>query len=93
MPGFRAGAQGFKLDEAKGDRMSKNMVVRLSDDLTAEIDALSSAEGVSADDWVKQAIESRIFIRRFRAAREKMLRILDERGEQLTDEDVFRMVS
>jgi hypothetical protein len=87
--GFRVSARGFKLNEAKGDRMSKNMVVQLSDDRTAEIDALSSAEGVSAD----EAIESRIFIRRFRAAREKMLRILDERGEQLTDEDVFRMVS
>ena len=73
--------------------MSKNMMVELTDDLTAEIDALSSAEGVSAKDWIRQAIESRVFIRRFRAAREEMLRILDERGEQLTDEDVFKIVS
>ncbi|HKP76942.1 MAG TPA: hypothetical protein VJT67_15535 [Longimicrobiaceae bacterium] len=73
--------------------MSESMTIDLTDDLKAQIDALSSADGVSADEWVKRAIESRVFIRRFRDVREEMLRNLDERGIHLTDEDVFKMVS
>lgn len=65
----------------------------MSDDLRAQIDALSIAEGKSAMDSARRAIEARVFIRRVRNVREKMLRHLDERGIQLTDEDVFRTVS
>jgi predicted transcriptional regulator len=73
--------------------MSESMTIDLTDDLKAQIDALSSADGVSAADWVRRAIESHVFIRRFRTVREEMLKSLDDRGIQLTDEDVFRMVS
>lgn len=73
--------------------MSENMTIEIPDELKAQIDALSSADGVSAKDWVKRAIEAHVFIRRFRSVREEMLRELDDRGVQLTDEDVFKMVS
>lgn len=73
--------------------MSESLTIDLTDDLKAQIDAISSAEGVSATDWARRAIEARVFIRRFRSVREEMLRHLDERGIQLTDEDVFKMVS
>ena len=73
--------------------MSESMTIDLTDDLKAQIDALSSADGVSAADWVRHAIESHVFIRRFRSVREEMLKSLDDRGIQLTDEDVFKMVS
>jgi predicted transcriptional regulator len=73
--------------------MSESLTIDLTDDLKAQIDALSSADGVSAADWVRRAIEAHVFIRRFRSVREEMLRSLDERGIQLTDEDVFKMVS
>ena len=69
------------------------MTIDLSDDLKAQIDALSSADGVSAVDWVRRAIEAHVFLRRFRSVRAEMLRNFDDRGIQLTDEDVFKMVS
>ena len=73
--------------------MSESLTIDLTDDLKAQIDALSSADGVSAADWVRRAIESHVFIRRVRQVRKEMLRCLDERGIHLTDEDVFKMVS
>jgi len=69
------------------------MTIDLTDDLKAQIDTLSSADGVSAADWVRRAIDAHVFIRRFRTVREEMLRNLDDRGIQLTDEDVFKLVS
>lgn len=65
----------------------------MSDDLRAEIDTLSIAEGKSAMDSARRAIEAHVFIRRVRNVREEMLRHLDERGIQLTDEDIFKTVS
>ena len=73
--------------------MSESMVIELPDDLKAQIDALSLADGVSPTDWVQQALKAHVFIRRFRAARADILGELDERGERYTDEDVFKMVS
>ena len=73
--------------------MSKAITIYVSDDLEAQIDELSSADGVSPKDWIQRALKAHVFIRRFRAAREDILRELDERGERYTDEDVFKMVS
>ena len=73
--------------------MSESMIIDLTDDLKAQIDALSSADGISASDWVRRVIEAHVFIRRFRSVRAEMLRNLDDRSLQLTDEDVFKMVS
>ena len=75
------------------DHMSESMTIDLTDELKAQIEALSSADGVSVKDWVKRAIEAHVFIRRFREVREEMLRNLDERGIRFTDEDVSKMVS
>ena len=73
--------------------MSESMIIELPDELKAQIDALSLADGISPKDWVQQALKAHVFIRRFRAARADVLRELDERGEQYSDEDVFKMVS
>jgi predicted transcriptional regulator len=73
--------------------MSESMTIDLTDELKSQIDALSSADRVSAADWVNRAIEAHVFIRRFGAVRGEILRHLDERGVQYTDEDVFKMVS
>ncbi|MBV9109088.1 MAG: hypothetical protein JO306_06765 [Gemmatimonadetes bacterium] len=73
--------------------MSESMVVELPDGLKARIAELSGAEGVTAEDWVARAIQARVFTQAFRATREEILQILDDRGVHLTDEDVFKMVS
>ena len=73
--------------------MSESMVVELPDGLKARIAELSDAEGVSAENWVTQAIKTRVFTQEFRATREEILQLLEDRGVHLTDEDVFKMVS
>ncbi|HEX6748597.1 MAG TPA: hypothetical protein VF092_14970 [Longimicrobium sp.] len=73
--------------------MSEVIPVTLTDEIGAQVDAISSAEGVTKSELIQRAVESYVFIRRFRALRREAMRQLEERGIRLTDEDVFRMVT
>ena len=73
--------------------MSEMITLTLPDEVEAQVDALSSADGVSKSEIVRRAVEAYVFVRQFRALRREAMRQLEERGIQLTDEDVFGMVS
>lgn len=73
--------------------MSELISLTLTDEVEAEVDALSFADGVTRTELVRRAVEAYVFVRRFRSLRREAMRQLDERGIRLTDEDVFGMVS
>jgi len=73
--------------------MSEMIMLTLSDEVEAQVDALSSADGVSKTELVRRAVEAYVFVRRFRSLRREAMRQLEERGIRLTDEDVFGMMS
>jgi predicted transcriptional regulator len=73
--------------------MSEVIPVILTDDVEAQVDALSTADGVSKSELIQRAVESYVFIRRFRELRREAMQQLEDRGIRLTDEDVFGMVS
>ena len=73
--------------------MSQPISITVSKELGAEIDAFSSADGISKAELVRRAVEAYVFVRRFRGLRREAMRQLDARGIHLADEDVFGMVS
>jgi len=73
--------------------MSEMITLTLPDEVEAQVDALSNADGVSKSELVRRAVEAYVFVRQFRSLRREAMRQLDERGIRLTDEDVFGMVS
>jgi predicted DNA-binding protein len=73
--------------------MSEMITLTLPDEVEAQVDALSSADGVSKSELVRRAVEAYVFIRHVRSLRRDAMRQLDERGIRLTNEDVFGMVS
>lgn len=73
--------------------MDGTMTVTVPEALKARIEALSSEEGVSDAEWVLDALERQVVVRRFDSLRGKVLAELDARGERYSDEDVFRLVS
>jgi exosome complex RNA-binding protein Csl4 len=73
--------------------MDANISVAVPETLKAKIEAFSSEDGVSASEWIVDALERQVFLRRVRAVRKAVRAELDARGESYTDEDIFRMVS
>ena len=73
--------------------MTEQITIELSNDTRRAVEALAAAEGLSAATWIVRVLEARVFTQRFRAIREEILRLLDDRGVRLTDEEVFRMLS
>ena len=73
--------------------MSEMITLTLPDDVEAQVDALSSEDGLSKPELVRKAVEAYVFVRQFRSLRREAMRQLAERGIRLTDEDVFGMVS
>jgi len=73
--------------------MSKSITVVLPDEIEARLEEVSSAKGVSAPEWVSDAIRRQLFLHEFEEIRAEAMAELDSRGVQLTDEDVFRIVS
>ncbi|HEX8693135.1 MAG TPA: ribbon-helix-helix protein, CopG family [Longimicrobium sp.] len=72
--------------------MSAAIVVMLSDETKAEVDALSRADGVSQDDIVRAAVEEYVLARRLGEIRERVVPQARAQGF-FTDEDVFRAIS
>lgn len=74
--------------------MGVSITVDLPDEVRSALDEVTRAEGVSADEIVERALRSYLFVRRFRELRAETLAHMRETGQDdLTDEDVFRLVS
>ena len=74
--------------------MSETISVTIPDNIKAQMDAFSSENGVSADDLILEALESYLFVRRFRDLRAKMLEQVEaQKPGGYTDEEIFGEVS
>lgn len=69
--------------------MSQTITITLPDDTKDALDNAASEEGVSESALVEKAVSDYLFIRRFRNLRERMM----SQGKNLTDQDVFDLVS
>jgi uncharacterized protein YnzC (UPF0291/DUF896 family) len=70
------------------------ITVDISDEARSALDEATRDEGLSADEIVDRLLKRHYFVRRFRELRAETLEQMREIGQgDLTDEDVFRMVS
>ena len=72
--------------------MRESISISLPEDLKAELDRFTRAEGVSRSDLVREALREYLFTRRFRSLRAELMPYAEAQGVY-TDEDVFRIVS
>ncbi|MEI6632323.1 MAG: ribbon-helix-helix protein, CopG family [Chlamydiota bacterium] len=72
--------------------MRSTLTISLPQSIRAELDRVSSLEGVSRSDIVRESIRDYLFIRQFRSLRKNMVRKAARRGI-CTDQDVFDRVS
>ena len=72
--------------------MRESISISLPEDLKAELDKVTEAEGISRSDLVREAVREYLFTRRFRTLRQELLAYGGAQGI-ITDEDVFREVS
>lgn len=72
--------------------MRESISISLPEDLKAELDQLTEAEGLSRSDLVREALRDYLFVRRFRRLREELMPYAEAQGIY-TDEDVFNVVS
>ena len=69
--------------------MSQTITINLPDDTQSALNSAALEEGVSQSELIEKAVADYLFIRRFRTLRERMI----SEGNNLTDEDVFDVVS
>lgn len=69
--------------------MSQMITIELPDDTRNALDDAAIEEGLSEKALIEKAVTDYLFVRRFRTLRER----LRSEGKQLTDEDVFNLVS
>ena len=69
--------------------MSQMITIRLPDETRTALDDAANEEGLSENALVEKALSDYLFIRRFRNLRERLV----SQGKDLTDEDVFDLVS
>jgi metal-responsive CopG/Arc/MetJ family transcriptional regulator len=72
--------------------MRESISISLPEEIKAELDRFSEAQGVSRSDTVRAALQEYLFLRKLRALRARMMPIAEAQGV-FTDEDVFRLVS
>jgi metal-responsive CopG/Arc/MetJ family transcriptional regulator len=65
--------------------------VSLPPDIRRELDRIAAREGVSRSDVLRAALKDYLFVRRFRALRQRMTTVAQTRGI-FTDEDVLDRV-
>jgi predicted transcriptional regulator len=77
-----------------GEAVGVSITLELPDEVRSALDEETRAEGVPAGEIVERALRSYLFARRFRKLRADTLVHLRETGQDdLTDEDVFRLIS
>lgn len=73
-------------------RMRATITLSLPAELRTELDRLASAEGVSRSDIIRESLRDLLFLRDFRALRQRLSGKARRRGI-FSDEDVFDRVS
>jgi metal-responsive CopG/Arc/MetJ family transcriptional regulator len=71
--------------------MRDTVTVSLPPGVRRELDRIAAQEGVSRSDVLRAALEDFVFMRRFRALRQRMTTVAQTRGI-FTDEDVLDRV-
>lgn len=72
--------------------MRESISIGLPENVKAEIDLFTQAEGISRSDLVRQALQEYLVVRKFRTLRNDMM--LQAQGQGIfTDEDVFERIS
>ena len=69
--------------------MSQMITITLPDETRTALDDAANEEGLSENALVEKALSDYLFIRRFRNLRERLM----SQGKDLTDRDVFDLVS
>ena len=69
--------------------MSQMITITLPDETRTALDDAANEEGLSENALVEKALSDYLFIRRFRNLRERLM----SQGKDLTDQDVFDLVS
>ncbi len=69
--------------------MSQMITISLPDETRTALDDAPNEEGLSENALVEKALSDYLFIRRFRNLRERLM----SQGKDLTDQDVFDVVS
>ena len=69
--------------------MSQMITISLPDEMRTALDNAANEEGLSENALVEKALSDYLFIRRFRNLRERLM----SQGKDLTDQDVFDLVS
>jgi predicted transcriptional regulator len=69
--------------------MSQMITISLPDETRTALDDAANEEGLSENALVEKAVSDYLFIRRFRNLRERLM----SQGKDLTDQDVFNLVS
>ena len=72
--------------------MRESISISLPEEIKAELDRVTSAEGISRSDLVREALREYLFSRRLRAFRRELMPYAEAQGI-FTDEDVFREIS
>lgn len=69
--------------------MSQTITIDLPDDTRSALDVAANEEGLSQSALIEKALLDYLFIRRFRSLRERLM----SQGKNITDQDVFDLVS
>jgi len=69
--------------------MSQMITISLPDETRTALDDAANEEGLSENAQVEKALSDYLFIRRFRSLRERLM----SQGKDITDQDVFDLVS
>ena len=69
--------------------MSQIITIKLPDETTTALDNAASEEGLSKDALIEKAVSDYLFVRQFRNLRERLM----SEGKELTDQDVFDLIS
>ena len=72
--------------------MRETVTVSLPRAIKRELDRIAAREGLSRSDVMRASLEEYLFVRRFRALRQRMLAAARAQGIY-TDEDVFDRIS
>jgi hypothetical protein len=74
--------------------VSGAILVELPEEVRSALDEATRDEGLSANELIGRALKSYLFVRQFRRLRVETLEHMRATGQgELTDEDVFRMIS
>ena len=69
--------------------MSQLISIRLPDETITALDNAANEEGLSEDALIQKALSDYLFVRQFRNLRERLM----SEGKELTDQDVFDLIS